>query len=291
MAPKDSAEAKDIKTAMAGYIAGSLELLAMQPLPDDEAIHDVRVLLKKHRAAVRLVKPLLDEDVFRREYLAGRETGRLLASWRETAVLRRTAKSLKKDNPELFVKLHDNEKIQNLLRKQYSTWEKAGEQAKTIREVTERLNKTGYRLRFLGLREPDLKLLLGEMEGTYRLTAAAYLSCRNKPTAPNLHEFRKKSKTFMYQLVFFRHLAPQAVRQLEKRLGSMTQNLGKYNDLAQIMALTGFHYGAPENSDADNELAIVIKDRQDKYLMRVWPSAYRIFTPGKKLQDLLGISF
>ena len=95
MAPKNNGEAKDIKAAMAGYIAGALKLLAMQPVPDDPSIHDVRVLMKKHRAAVRLVKPLLEEDVFRREYLAGRETGRLLASWRETAVLRRTAKSLK----------------------------------------------------------------------------------------------------------------------------------------------------------------------------------------------------
>ena len=95
MVPKKQAEARDIKRSMAGYIAGSLELLAMQPVPDDTAIHDVRVLMKKHRAAVRLVKPLLDEEVYRREYLAGRETGRLLALWRETAVLRKTAKAIK----------------------------------------------------------------------------------------------------------------------------------------------------------------------------------------------------
>ena len=57
MAPKDSAEAKDIKSSMAGYISVSLELLAMQPVPDDSAIHDVRVLMKKYRAALKLVKP------------------------------------------------------------------------------------------------------------------------------------------------------------------------------------------------------------------------------------------
>jgi hypothetical protein len=57
---------------MAGYLSGSLTLLAARPVPDDAAIHDVRVLMKKHRAAIRLVKPLLDEDVFRREYLDGR---------------------------------------------------------------------------------------------------------------------------------------------------------------------------------------------------------------------------
>lgn len=291
MAPKDSAEAKDIKCSMAGYIACSMDLLAMQPVPDDTAIHDVRVLMKKHRAAVKLVKPMLDEAVYRREYLAGRETGRLLALWRETAVLRKTVKALKKDNPELFIRLGGNEKIQELLRKPYSTWEQAGDRVKSVHEVASRLKKTQYRLRFLGLNEPDMRLMLGELGRSHATASAAYLACRNKPAARLLHEFRKKSKTFMYQLIFFRHLAPQTVRQLEKRLGVMTQNLGKYNDLAQIMLLTGYRYGDPENSDMDNELAIVIRDRQDRYLEKVWPYAYRIFAPGKKLQDILGISF
>jgi len=291
MAPKDSAEVKDIKSSMAGYIDGSLKLLAMQPVPDDTAIHDVRVLMKKHRAAVRLVRPLLDEAVYRREYLAGRETGRLLALWRETAVLRKTAKALKKDNPELFIRLRENEKMQELLRKPYSSWEQAGERAKSVNEVAARLRKTQYRLRFLGLNEPDMRLLLGELERSHATASAAYLACRNKPAARLLHEFRKKSKTFMYQLIFFRHLDPQTVRQLGKSLGILTANLGKYNDLAQIMFLTGYHYGAPENSDTDNELAIVIRDRQDRYLEKVWQHAYQIFAPGKKLQDILGISF
>ncbi len=291
MVPKDSGEAKDIKRSMAGYVAGSLKLLAMQPVPDDTAVHDVRVLMKKHRAAVRLVQPLLDEAVFRREYLAGRETGRLLALWRETAVLRKTAKSLRKDNPGLFIRLRDNLKIQELLRKPYATWEQAGERAKSVNEVTARLKKTLYRLRFLGLNDPDMHLLLGELERSHNAASAAYLACRNKPTAHLIHEFRKKSKSFMYQLVFFRHLELRKVRQLEKWLSIMTQNLGKYNDLDQIILLTGYRYGAPENSDADNELAIVVRDRQDRYLAKVWTYAYRIFAPGKKLQDILDISF
>ena len=291
MTPKTPPEPKDLKTSMAGYLSGSLTLLAASPVPDDAAIHDVRVLMKKHRAAIRLVRPLLDEDVFRREYLDGRGTGRILALWRESAVLRKTMKMLKKDNPELFVKLHDNTKVQDLLRKPYSTWDQAGELAKTVSEVNTHLKKALYRLRFISLNEPDMRVLLGELGNSHAAASAAYLACRNKPSAPLLHKFRKKSKTFMYQLVFFRHLSPQTVRLLEKRLGTMTQNLGRYNDLAQITALTGYRLGASENSAADDELAIVIRDRQDRCLAKVWPVAFRIFAPGLKLQDLLGISF
>ena len=57
------------------------------------------------------------------------------------------------------------------------------------------------------------------------------------------------------------------------------------------MTLTGYRLGVSENGAADDELAIVIRDRQDRYLAKVWPVAYRIFAPGIKLQDLLGISF
>ncbi|MEZ4998228.1 MAG: hypothetical protein R2758_12460 [Bacteroidales bacterium] len=42
--------------------------------------------------------------------------------------------------------------------------------------------------------------------------------------------------------------------------------------------------------DTDHELAIVIRDRQDRYLVKVWPVAYRVFLPGKKLQDIIGVA-
>lgn len=238
MTAKEPRQARDLKSSMTGYISGSLTLLARLPLPDNAAIHDVRVMMKKHRAAIRLARPLLDETVYRREYLAGRETGRILASWRETAVLRKIARALKKDNPELFMKLWDNEMIQKLLRKSYATWDEAGVQAKAVMEVAGQLTRARHRLRFISLKDPDFKLLLTELERSYTAAARAYLDCRNNPKPGLLHEFRKKSKTFMYQLVYFRHLNPPVMKTLEKKLDTITQNLGRYNDLAQIMSLT-----------------------------------------------------
>ncbi|MRR20188.1 CHAD domain-containing protein [bacterium] len=291
MPAKETKQAKEIKPSMTGCITGSLMLLARQPLPDDNDIHDIRVMMKKYRAAIRLARPLLDEAVYDREYRAGRETGRILSSWRETAVLRKTARALKKDNPGLFLKLWNNEQIQGLLRRSYTTWNEAGEQVKTVSEVTAQLTRANHRLRFISLKEPDLRLLLRELEGSYVAAAGIYLDCRNNPKPSLLHEFRKKSKTFMYQLAYFRHLNPSVVKSLEKKLDNITQNLGRYNDLAQILALTGYRYGNAENSEVVNELAVVIRDRQDLYLMKVWPVAYRLFAPGKKLDDLLGMTF
>ncbi len=291
MGSKEKGNRADIKASMLECINGSLIMLSRKPLPGGNDIHDIRVMMKKQRAAVRLAKPLLDESVYRREYLAGRETGRILSSWRESNVMRKSMKALRKEHPVLFTKLWDNQTVQNLLRKPYSTWEEAGVLAKTAGQVTEQLTKAKYRLRFLSLSEPDFRLLLGELGKSYDAAARAYLDCRNNTKPGLLHEFRKKSKTLMYQLDFFRHLNPNAVKALEKRLDIMTRNLGKYNDLEQILGILGYKYNDAANTDVNDELAVVIRDRQDRYLMKVWPAAYRIFTPGKKLQDLLDISF
>jgi CHAD domain-containing protein len=288
MTEKETKQLREIKPALTGYIRDSLVLLSQLPVPDDAAIHDIRVMMKRQRATIKLLKPLLEEEAYRREYLAGREVGRILSSWREMSVLYKTAKALKKENPKLFLKLWDNEKIQSLLRKPYSTWTNAGEQSKLVKEIMARLNKAQYRVRFLNLKEPDLSLLLEELGRNYLIAAKAYLDCRNDPRQRLLHEFRKKSKTLMYQLCYFRPLNQPAIKSLEKKLDYLTQNLGKYNDLAQITDMIGYKYGQPGNSPVMDELAVVIRDKQDKYLSKVWPSAYRIFAPGKFPGDLPG---
>jgi len=278
---------KEIKPALTDYIRESLTLLGQSPFPDDDAIHDIRVLMKRQRATVRLIRPLLDEASYNREYVAGREVGRLLSSWRETSVLRKTLRELRKEHPELFHRLKDNEKLAEMLRKPYSTWEKAAEKSGSIKTIGTQLTKALYRVRFLTLDNPDLKLLSGELENNYLIAARAYLDCRNNPKQELLHEFRKKSKTLLYQLWFFRPVNPSAIKTLEKKLDFLTQSLGKYNDLAQIREQTAYRY-KPDNDPAMDELAVVIRDKQDRYLSKVWPVAYRIFCPGKRLYDLPG---
>jgi len=286
----ETKQLKEIKPALAGYIRDSIALLGQLPLPDDNAIHDIRVLMKRQRATIRLIRPLLDGQSYNREYIEGREVGRTLCTWREMSVLYKTMKALKKENPKLFVKLWNNEKIQNLLRKPYSTWTIAGEKSKSIKEIIARLKKALYRVRFLNLNDPDVDLLLGELEQNYLVAAKAYLDCRNNPRPALLHNFRKKSKTFLYQLYYFRSFNQPRIKSLEKKLDILTQNLGKYNDLAQITDMIGYKYGDSPGDALMDELTVVIKDKQDRYLLKVWPSAYRIFSPGKSLGDLLGFA-
>lgn len=284
----DYVKLKDIKPALSGYISDSQILLKRSAVPDEEAVHDIRVLMKKARGAVRLLNTQVDDELFLKEDVAYREIGRMLASSRETSVHRKTLKFLKKENSDLFTRLAENEKVQSLLKKPER--DPGVDEAENLKaeQIYELLNKAIYRLRFYTLDKLNPQLLLKELERTYILAADNYLKCRINLKPAALHELRKRSKDFLYQLYFFRPLNPSLIKDLEKKLDALTQNLGKYNDLSQIIRLLEYKPGDPDNSPATDELIVVIRNNQDKYLSKVWPLAYKVFCPGQKLINVLG---
>jgi CHAD domain-containing protein len=284
----DYVKLREIKPVLAGYLRETQALLRQSPKPDDKAVHDVRVLMKKCRAVLRLISSQIDKKTFDRDYEAYRETGRLLCSWRETSVHRKTLKDLKKNHSKLFASLQGNEKLEALMQKFEVPPEPSSQVNSDLLKIEELLSKAGFRLRFLKLDNIDPKVLLAELENSYKIVVDKYLICRNNPKPANLHMFRKKAKDFLYQLWFFRPLNPEVLKSLEKKLDTMTQNLGKSNDLSQLIATLEYKYSGTANSPSMDELIIIIREAQDNYLSKVWPVAYKVFCPGKKLANVLG---
>lgn len=283
----DYVRLKLIKPALSGYIRGAQVLLKKAPVPDEKAVHDIRVLMKKSRAALKLVTPQLDKEYFEHDAIALREVGRIMRSWREASIHRRLLKELRKENPALFLRLTENEKIAGLIIKSdpnaASTETLAG-----MEQITTLLNKTAYRIRFEQMNKIDPQLLLKEIEGTYSSIVDIYIKCRNNPKPENIHEFRKRSKDFLYQIYFFRPLNLAVIKGLEKKLDSLTQNLGKVNDLSQLINALEYSYNKGSNEPAMDELILLIREKQDRYLNKVWPVAYKIFCPGQVLVNVLG---
>ena len=279
---------KDIKPVLYGYIREAQFMLDPGEIPGEKVVHDVRVLMKKSRASVRLLKSQIDEESFNREYGPLRDVGRIMQSWRETSVHRKLIKSLKKGYPGLFSRLTDNEKINLLLSKQEPGNIPSPEMKEGVEGIVNLLLKSGYRWRFRTMNNLDPHLLLKELEITYNAVSSCYMKARNYPKTANLHEFRKRTKDFLYQLYFFRALNPKSVKILEKRLDSIAQNLGRYNDFAVLIKTLGYRYSGTENKNALDELILIIRQEQDKCLAKVWPAAFRIFRPGQTLVNVLG---
>jgi CHAD domain-containing protein len=279
---------KEIKPELAGYIRNSQILLKKAAVPDENSIHDIRVLLKKSRAVLKLIGPQIDDGYAEKDIDSLREAAGIMSSWRDTSVHRRTLKELKKEYPGIFSELQENERIMSLMRKPEVIAEPTDEMKQNISDISALLSSSAYRIRFHSLGSLDARELLRQLEQTYLKVVDVFLECRNKPRGKKLHNLRKKSKDFLYQLYFFRPVNSGVVKEIEKELDSMTRNLGKINDLTQLLNAIGYKYPDESNSPALNELAIRIREKQDSYLRKVWPRASEIFLPGRKLVNLLG---
>lgn len=279
---------KPIKPAIAGYIRSSQNLLKRPDVSYSKRIHDIRVLMKKSRSVLKLTVNYPDNPYFERDMGELRQVGKILCCWRDTSVRRKILKSLKKKNPELFLVLQDYSKLTLLLEKNESEEANTDDKTAALNQVGNLLEKTGARFRFLTLNNIDPHILLRELEVCFLRVQDIYLKCRNNPKPAELHRLRQKAKDFLYQLYIFRPLNPVLIKTLEKRVDNMTQNLGKYNDLHQIILALDYKYKAEARLPALDELILIIRDMQDKYLAKVWLSAGKVFRPGSNLVNILG---
>jgi CHAD domain-containing protein len=113
----DYVKLRDIKPVLAGYIREAQGMLRLSPVPDDRSVHDVRVLMKKSRAVMGLIISQIDKESYTRNYEAFRDVGRLMSSWRETSVHRKTLKEIRKNHSKLVFSLKENEKLMALMLK------------------------------------------------------------------------------------------------------------------------------------------------------------------------------
>ncbi|HLN21993.1 MAG TPA: CHAD domain-containing protein [Bacteroidales bacterium] len=277
---------KEIKPELAGYLNDSLELLGNSSFPDDSAVHDIRVLLKKSRATLKLIGSQVITDFSLKDIQSLKEAAAMMSVWRDNTVLRKTLKEIKKDYPGLIDKLKDDPRISSILIKP-EHHNGTPETALTSEKIGELIKKSAFRIRFQNTSNIDPNILLKELEGSYLKASDRFLTCRLNAGQKNLHDFRKKSKEFLYQLYFFRPVSTQ-VKSLEKKLDDMTRNLGKVNDLFELLKSIDPNNPEKSRSSEMDELIVRIREKQDKYLQRIWPVASKVFCPGRKLVNLLG---
>jgi CHAD domain-containing protein len=278
----------NIKPVLSDYIRESQFLIRKSPVPDAKSVHDIRVLMKKSRAVMRLISSQVDKEFYERQYQAFREVGLRTCSWRDTSVHRKMLKNLKKRYPDLFSDLSDNKELEVLIKKPPAKSEPSPIVFNEIEALYTILSKAGYRVRFENLNNLNPKILINDLEKTYRSVTEIYLECRNNLKLSKMHEFRKRAKDFLYQLYFFRPLNPSTIKSLEKKLDYLTQNLGKYNDFSQLIKNLNYKYRKGAASSGLDEFILIIREEQDKYLSNVWLAARKIFSPGQLLINMLG---
>jgi len=123
----------------------------------------------------------------------------------------------------------------------------------------------------------SVKLLMNELERSFRNVMDYYLMSRNHTRSRNLHEYRKIAKDLLYQLAFFRNSGIAGIKRLEKRLEKITLELGRYHDHAQLIKKLSYKYPGSENNRSMDELVALIHAKQDKSLSDILPASFKIF--------------
>jgi CHAD domain-containing protein len=284
----DYVKLKPIKPAVSGCIRKSLTLLDRSEIPDEKAVHDIRVLMKKSRALLKLTDGHPDNIYYRKNLDELKQVGRMFSLRRETAVQRKIIKELKKENPKIFSSLQESSVNMFFQIIQSNDEKTPADTITSTEQMRVMMERTSYRLRFQPMNTIDPHLLIKRLEQTYNRAADSYLICRNNPKKSSIHKFRMRAKDFLYQLYIFRPLNPVVVKALEKKIDTMTLNLGRYNDLAELINDSGYEYKRESNQPALDELIIRIREKQDMHLNKAFVSAYKIYCPGQKLVNLLG---
>jgi CHAD domain-containing protein len=198
-----------------------------------EAVHDARKSIKKERSLLRVARGSMPASQRRRENAALRDAGRRLSLARDAdAMIEALAKIADRyvgQFPSSSVEAirdrleHDRE-VARLELMASGAPEAAAEDLKSALARVD-----GWRLQAGGW-----KAIGPGLERAYRDGVKTLAVARKKPTAENLHEWRKRAKDLWYHLGLLEEIAPHTVHAHAKDAHLLSDLLGDDHDLAVL---------------------------------------------------------
>ncbi len=207
------------------------ELGARGPLTDGQ-LHDVRRRLKRARAGLRLLRPVLGRAAFRRENAALRDAARCLTAIRDAKVLVDSVDGLAKhaalaDRRALLVERAVLLTHRREVRQRFDRDRKALDAARRA------LAAAAGRI---GRRSPGSHgwSVLGEgLRRVYRTGRDSLKAVQASPSVENLHELRKQAKYLWYALEALEAVSPE-IKRLSGQAHRLSHSLGLDHDLAVL---------------------------------------------------------
>ena len=206
--------------------------------PDDvnTAVHNARRDLKKLRALLRLIRPILGEETYRSQNESLRSAGRLLAplrdAWARLLLIENLREELKAGPGARGLEI-----AANRLRDSYEETRRDHPPEKILPEAADKL--VAPRKCSKAWPEPDgapltFSFCAKGLHRAYQRGRERLLRCLANPTSANLHEWRKCCKDLRYQLEFLDAASQKAFRRTTVSLKDLTDSLGKNQDLVVL---------------------------------------------------------
>ena len=205
-----------------------------------EAVHEARKSFKRMRAAVRLSRDLLGDEVYRAENRAYRDAGRELSDARDAQVLRETLDDLahryrKEIDADAFAGLR-----QALDADATAAHEQLERNSAAIDEIRANLDSARDRVDTWPQPEgTDASVLAPGFERIYKRGRRARRAAEHEAGDETMHELRKRAKDLWHAAQILRPAKPKRMKRLGRRAHRLSDLLGDDHDLAVLLEAVG----------------------------------------------------
>jgi CHAD domain-containing protein len=201
---------------------------------ENEAVFEVRKCFKKVRAALRLVRDELGNDVYHEENWCFRDAARPLTEIRDAGVLVETMDQLtphlaKAIEPGAMAKIHEA-----LLANQQDVTHRVLDQDKALAAVTEVATRQLAKLADWKLKGDGWAALESGLRRVYREGPRALALASETTSVANLHEWRKQTKYLWHQLQLLDAAWTGSEKELVDQTHKLATLLGEDHDLAVL---------------------------------------------------------
>jgi len=223
-----------LRRLAAEQIDEALDEIEDESLSLHGTVHQVRKRCKKLRGALRLVRPALGPEVYRRENAALRDASRGLSSLRDAEALRETLRDLREAQAEtLAPRAFDD--LDEALRERRDAAAGAADGDGRMETFVARLRAVRERSGDWKLRREGAEALTGGLRRTYARGRRAMAHAQADPSPERFHEWRKRSKYGWYHLRLLRDAWRGPLEALEEAQHALSDLLGDDHDLAVLI--------------------------------------------------------
>jgi CHAD domain-containing protein len=222
---------------------------------EGEYIHNVRTTIKRLRALLRLVRPVVGETFFNRENARLRKAGQRLAVARDAEVARQTLQNLSvSGKPE-------KKAVAAVLAGLENKAESRTNLEKALRATKEDLKETKRNLQELRLVNGEWEVIGTGLRDVYRQSRKRMVTALQDRGDEAFHKWRIRVKNLFYELEMLEPVWPKRMDKMTARLSKLQDKIGLDHDIAVLKA---FLRKTPEKFGGTEAVERVIRCLEEK---------------------------
>jgi CHAD domain-containing protein len=276
---KKESEDEGIRRVAHGRAEDAVKLLREEGTDPVEAVHEARKDMKKLRATLKLVRPVLGDDTYQRENGRFRDAGRALSDARDAQVRAQTVDAL----AERFA---DEAPPGGwwAVRAQISAGDAPDNgELESLRDRTAaEIERGDAAVDDWPLDTDGFDLVRSGLKGAYARGLKRYREAREDPSDEALHEWRKRSKDLWYQLRLVRRAWPEVMQATADEAHELSDRLGDDHDLVTLIAHLDEVDPAPLTREQLDHVRDLVERRREQLQKEAFAYGERLFAERPK---------